>query len=336
MKKMWKKTMSVFCTVVMLMTLFAAYVPADELHDDAFSYEIYEENAPEVTESVPETDETAAETIEEDTTAPEESVTIVEEPVDPEIAEITEPELVGAYNPYPTTQNVDGDSYYEVPCTYFAWQQVYDNTGIALPSWGNAVNWWQGAKNSGYATGSTPQPGAIAVWSGDYYGHVAYVTSGSGNTFTVNEGGRTDLDNTSSHGVKYGYTLTNAVGGRRPYDTNKILLGFIYPGSPVTGTLDVNGLLDGNECGNTDYYGSFHVYINGNRVTNNPVSDYYNANLKPGDTYEIKDIDPDDGKIYLGASSISGTIRANETSTVTLKIDSAADLGEDFYAVILN
>ena len=36
------------------------------------------------------------------------------------------------------------------------------------------------------------------------------------------------MDHTSSHGVKYGYTLTNAVGGKRPYDTGKTLLGFIY------------------------------------------------------------------------------------------------------------
>lgn len=138
-------------------------------------------------------------------------------------------DVQAASNPYPTTQDVDGDGNYEVPCTRFAWQQVYDNQGIALPAWGNAVNWWQSAKNAGYATGSEPRAGAIAVWSGDTYGHVAYVTSGSGNTFTVNEGGRTDLDHTSSHGVKYGYTLTNAVGGRRPYDSGKILLGFIYP-----------------------------------------------------------------------------------------------------------
>ena len=136
-----------------------------------------------------------------------------------------------ASNPYPSTQDVDGDGNYEVPCTRFAWQQVYDNFGIAMPSWGNAVNWWQGAKNSGYATGSEPRAGAVAVWSGDYYGHVAYVVSGSGNTFTVNEGGRTDLDHTSSHGIAYNYTLTNAVGGARPYDTGKTLLGFIYPQS---------------------------------------------------------------------------------------------------------
>lgn len=137
-------------------------------------------------------------------------------------------------NPYPTTQNVDGDGYYEVPCTWFAWQQAYDRLGISLPGWGNAVDWWQGAINAGYSTGSTPQPESIAVWSGDYYGHVAYVTSVSGgNTFTVNEGGRTDLDHTNSHGVKYGYTLTNAVGGSRPYDTGKTLLGFIYLNNPT-------------------------------------------------------------------------------------------------------
>ena len=140
----------------------------------------------------------------------------------------TELNVEAASNPYPSTQDVDRDGYYEIPCTYFAWQQVYDNLGVALPSWGNAVNWWNGARNAGYQTGSVPLAGSIAVWSGDYYGHVAYVTGGSGNTFTVNEGGRTDLDHTSSHGVKYGYTLTNAVGGKRPYDTGKTLLGFIY------------------------------------------------------------------------------------------------------------
>ncbi|MBR3756627.1 MAG: CHAP domain-containing protein [Firmicutes bacterium] len=145
-----------------------------------------------------------------------------------------------ASNPYPTQQNVDRDAYYEVPCTWFAWQQVYNNSGKQLHYWGNAVDWWNGARNSGYATGSTPRPGAIAVWSGDTYGHVAYVTSGSGNTFTVNEGGRTDLDHTSSHGVAYGYTLTNAVGARRPYDTNKILLGFIYPGEASTPTQTIS------------------------------------------------------------------------------------------------
>ena len=140
-----------------------------------------------------------------------------------------------ASNPYPSTQNVDGDAYYEIPCTRFAWQQAYDNLGIALPAWGNAVNWFSNAQAAGYSTGSIPKANSIAVWSGDTYGHVAYVTAVSGgNTFTVNEGGRTDLDHTSSHGVAYGYRLTNAVGQSRPYDPGKTLLGFIYlTGSPT-------------------------------------------------------------------------------------------------------
>ena len=144
--------------------------------------------------------------------------------------------VTAAGNPYPTTQDVDRDGLYEIPCTRFAWQCVYDRQGIALPAWGNAVNWWQSAINQGYAVGNEPVPGSIAVWSGDYYGHVAYVTANLGNNrFTVDEGGRTDKDQTSSHGVAYGYTLTNAVGGRRPYDSNKVLLGFIYPGVRVPG-----------------------------------------------------------------------------------------------------
>lgn len=150
-----------------------------------------------------------------------------------------------ASNPYPATQNIDGDAYYEIPCTRLAWQQVYDNLGVALPAWGNAVTWWQSAINAGYATGSEPRPGSVAVWSGDYYGHVAYVVSGSGSTMYLNEGGRTDLDHTSSHGVAYNYKLTNAVGAPRPYDTGKTLLGFIYP----------TGVADSDVDLGTDFYG---------------------------------------------------------------------------------
>lgn len=216
-----------------------------------------------------------------------------------------------AANPYPFTQDVDGDGFYEIPCTRFAWQQVYDNSGIALPAWGNAVNWWYSAINAGVATGNTPKPGAVAVWQGDTYGHVAYVTSGSGNTFVVNEGGRTDLDNTSSHGVKYGYKLTNAVGCARPYDSGKTLLGFIYPGGSVqpvvtytvnTGSAtniknkdaQISGSLSPN--GNANSWG-FYIGTSENNMTKCTVSvastasgnmsaqiaKYYN--LRPGTKY---------------------------------------------------
>ena len=63
------------------------------------------------------------------------------------------------------------------------------------------------------------------------YGHVfAYVGVGIWqHTFTVNEGGRTDLDHTSSHGVSYGYTLTKCSWRSKAVGSGKRLLGFIYP-----------------------------------------------------------------------------------------------------------
>jgi surface antigen len=55
---------------------------------------------------------------------------------------------------------------------------------------GNAIEWYGNAQAQGYAVGDTPAPGAIlvrrsATWGG--YGHVAYVESVEGNTFTVSE-----------------------------------------------------------------------------------------------------------------------------------------------------
>ncbi len=43
--------------------------------------------------------------------------------------------------------------------------------------WGNAKDWAvNAAAYNGYATGTTPVVGAIAVWDGGEFGHVAYVT----------------------------------------------------------------------------------------------------------------------------------------------------------------
>ena len=232
-----------------------------------------------------------------------------------------------ASNPYPTNQDVDNDGLYEVPCTRFAWQQVYDNKGIELPAWGNAGNWLSNARNSGYSTGSTPKAGAIAVWTGGVknYGHVAYVVSGSGNTFTVNEGGRTDLDQTSSHGIAYNYTLTNAVGSPRPYDSSLTLSGFIYPGESPNGVLDINGTVDGAYQWSLDGFVTFDVYINGSLQLDD-VSDYC-ADLPSGTRYEIRDIKAKEGYSYVGVqgADLSGTIGSGET-TVELKFVSTGVL----------
>ena len=226
-------------------------------------------------------------------------------------------------NPYPETQYLDGDAYVEVRCTYFAWQCAYERMGIELPIWGNAVDWWQGAVNDErYSTGSTPKADSIAVWSGDGGGHVAYVTSGSGSTFTVDEGGRTDLDHTSSRGVKYGYTITNAVGAPRPYDPGKILLGFIYlSAQPVQCELDFNDWTDNADNGGVANYATFDMYLNGSRVADD-VNDFCQG-VSPGTTYEIKDIKVVDGKVYGGLSNRTrdGVVSGGPTSTVNANTD---------------
>ncbi len=83
-----------------------------------------------------------------------------------------------AYNPY-----YGGWS----NCTWSAWQLVYESTGIALPSMGNAGQWAASAMAMGYYVSSVPAPNTIAVWSG----HVAYVTAVSedGSMIYIKEGG---------------------------------------------------------------------------------------------------------------------------------------------------
>lgn len=59
-------------------------------------------------------------------------------------------------------------------CTsYVAWRinQVF---GISISGWGNANNWDNSARKSGYRVDTTPAIGTIASWEGKY-GHVAYV-----------------------------------------------------------------------------------------------------------------------------------------------------------------
>lgn len=66
-------------------------------------------------------------------------------------------------------------------CTYYAAQRF-------PVGWrGNAGTWLTGARNAGYATGSTPQVGGLVITSESGYGHVAVIESISGNNITVTE-----------------------------------------------------------------------------------------------------------------------------------------------------
>lgn len=65
-------------------------------------------------------------------------------------------------NPYPKQQ-----------CTWYAWGRYKELCGVNLPSWGDAISWYDSAKKAGYLTGTAPQLGAIACWKD--WNHVAVV-----------------------------------------------------------------------------------------------------------------------------------------------------------------
>lgn len=77
--------------------------------------------------------------------------------------------------------------------------------------------------------------------------------------------------------------------------------------------LDVNGILDGKEAGGLGEYGTFDLYINGQRVVTGG-NDYYNRVTK-GASYKITNIRANDGYgcSYTGTETIEGTIKSGTT-----------------------
>ncbi len=133
---------------------------------------------------------------------------------------------LGASNPYPKTQNFNG--YTSTPCTRVAWQEAYDRLGIALPGWGNAVDWYRNAANAGYQVGSEAKPNSIAVYSGFYdYGHVAFVIEVSDETMRV-------VENKGSSEGKTEGTRSKGIGSGE--ESGLYLIGFIYITEPKTST----------------------------------------------------------------------------------------------------
>jgi len=146
--------------------------------------------------------------------------------------------VFAAENPYPYYQTIDGVQ--TVRCTYYAWQQAYNNTGVALPNFGDAGTWYSDAANAGYSVGSEARAKSIAVWSGGTYGHVAYVVSVSGDKMTVNEGGQ--FYNGKVYGIEgvvNGAVWSNVIGSKKTADSDKKLVGFIYLDGVVNETVSV-------------------------------------------------------------------------------------------------
>ena len=143
----------------------------------------------------------------------------------PAVRESTSLTAGAASNPFGKWQTINGVT--TIRCTYYAWQQAYDNTGVALPMLGNGCQWYDNAKNAGYSVGTTAKARSIAVWgscANNSYGHVAYVVSVNGGKMTVNEGGRSDA--TSTNGIVNGFSCGSTIGSKRY--SGSPLIGFIY------------------------------------------------------------------------------------------------------------
>ncbi|TSC94302.1 MAG: CHAP domain protein [Candidatus Berkelbacteria bacterium Athens1014_28] len=70
----------------------------------------------------------------------------------------------------------------------YGWCTYYVATRRAVPTgFGNGGAWLSSAKRFGWSTGSTPVSGAIVVTRESWLGHVGYVESVSGNSFTISE-----------------------------------------------------------------------------------------------------------------------------------------------------
>lgn len=70
-------------------------------------------------------------------------------------------------------------------CTWSAWELAYEATGISLPSFGNAGQWYANAAAYGYTVSPIPRANSIGVWSG----HVVYIADFDGQNIYIKEGG---------------------------------------------------------------------------------------------------------------------------------------------------
>ena len=90
--------------------------------------------------------------------------------------------------------------------------------------WGNANQWLVSGSAAGHVTGTTPQVGAVAVWTGGAggYGHVAVVTAVDGDNIQVmeaNYGGSAEQADPRGVGNYRGWFSASASG----------ITGYVYP-----------------------------------------------------------------------------------------------------------
>jgi len=217
---------------------------------------------------------------------------------------------------------VDRWNFYNRECTSFAAWCLNSRNGIAFHNWlggirwGHAATWDDAASQLGYTVDQNPAVGAIAYWdngksgSSSTYGHVAWVREVNGNNVTIEE---------------YNWAVSGGYG-TRTFDKNNPS-GYIHiQDIVVTGTLDVNFLVNGTEKGSiTDMgVGTFDITVAGSTLTGQ--TDYYRSDLANGTSYSISNIKPAAGYNYTGlrsgSDSLSGSIAAGTQRTVWLCFES--------------
>ena len=87
------------------------------------------------------------------------------------------------------------------------------------PYWGNANQWGASARAEGFSVGTTPQVGAVAVWVGGAYGHVALVTAVESST-------NIQVSESNYMGRRY---IGNHRGWFNPTTTSEGTVYYIYP-----------------------------------------------------------------------------------------------------------
>ena len=205
-------------------------------------------------------------------------------------------------------------------CVWFATSRIREITGrtdIGTYDW--AKYWYNGGGNSskswaetyGYPKG-TSWPVGLQKAIACYTNHVQIIEAVEGDNVLISE----------NNGYWSGSDSTGVVWKTKSEISNHsgdgfgTFQGFIYL-TQSTGSLDVNGILDGVSSQTTGNYGTFDVYID-NVLKADDVNDYSNTKLSAGTKYKITDIKENDGYSYDGNAVIEGTISTGNTSTVKL------------------
>ena len=109
----------------------------------------------------------------------------------------------------------DASSYPVGECTWGVKSQL----SWVGPYWGNAKQWVASARAEGFSVGTTPQVGAVAVWVGGAYGHVALVTAVESST-------NIQVSESNYMGRRY---IGNHRGWFNPTTTSEGTVYYIYP-----------------------------------------------------------------------------------------------------------